>query len=114
MSTTNTGPAGPSTSLRQVYNQVPFVNAPFISQTRNTKMARGMIVPVTVNANTAITITHNLGRLVQGMLCISNGTNGELFTAGLARVITGSPVRTKTQQTIQANLALTNALIWVF
>lgn len=93
---------------------IPGITSPFISLTRNTRFGRGMVVPVTAAANTPVTITHNLGRLVQGMIAISNGANGELFTPGVARVITGSPVRSASQQTIQANLAMTSCLVWVF
>lgn len=110
----NGGPAGPSGPLRQVYNQVPFVNAPIISLTRNTKMARGMIVPVTVGPNTPIVITHNLGRLMQGAIGIANGANGELYPPRVARPTSGTPVRTASQQTITCDTACTQALIWVF
>lgn len=106
------GPAGPSGPLRQVYNQLPFVTMPFISLTKNTKMARGMIVPVTVAANTTIVITHSLGRLMQGATGISNGANGELYPPRILRVVGGT--RTTKQQSIQCDTACTSALIWVF
>jgi len=92
---------------------IPSLTAPFISLTRNTRFGRGVIVPVTVAANTPVTITHNLGRLVQGMLAISNGANGELFTPQLARTIGGGSVRTPEKQSIQGNLAMTSCLVWV-
>lgn len=107
-------PAGPSGPLQQVYNQLPFVTSPFIRTDRNTRMGRGMVVPVTVAANTPIVIKHNLGRLMQGALAIANGANGELYPPRVARVITGSPVRSSSQQTIQCDTACTVALIWVF
>jgi hypothetical protein len=110
-------PAGPSGPLKQTYNQLPFVNSPFISRTRNTKMARGMIVaPVTVAANTAITITHNLGRKVQGMICISNGAHGEAFPPQFALVVppTAGAIQSSSQATVQANATATQALLWVF
>lgn len=104
---------GPSKPLEQVYNQLPFVNAPFILQTRNTKMARGMIVPVTVAANTNITITHNLGRQIQGMICVLNGANGELFPPQFALVLPATNNGAR-QSVVKANGACTSALLWVF
>ena len=111
-------PAGPSGPLRQTYNQLPFVTDPIISRTigKNTKMARGMIVPVTVAANTPITIQHNLGRQIQGMICISNGAKGELFPPQFALVVppTAGAIQSSSQATVQANATATQALLWVF
>jgi hypothetical protein len=108
-------PAGPSVPLQQVYNQLPFVTAPFISTTRNTRMGRGMVVPIAnLVPNTNYTIQHNLGRLVQGMICIANGANGELDPPLFSRSIGAGTVRTQSQQTINANSKCTNALLWVF
>jgi len=93
---------------------VPQLHSPTLSLTRNTRYGRGMVVPVTAAASTPVVITHNLGRLVQGMIAISNGANGELFPPAVARVISGSPTRTATKQSIQANGTMTSCLVWVF
>lgn len=106
-------PAGPSEPLRQVYNQLPFVAAPFIRKDRNTKMARGIIVPVTVAANTNYTMTHNLGRAIQGMICVLNGANGELFPPQFRLVLPATNNGPKTS-VVQANAVCTSALLWVF
>jgi len=112
------GPPTPSavgtTQLTALYNRVPFVTAPFIPKTRNTRNGRGMLVaPVTGPANTDIAVTHNLGRLVQGMLCISNGLQNQLFTAKL-RMSYWPPDARNTPKvlTIQADIALDHAVIW--
>lgn len=104
------GPAGPSGPLQQVYNQLPFVTQPFISLTRNTKMGRGMVVPIaSANPNATFVITHNLGRYVQGALGIANGGGG-----WPPRVAIEAGTRSQRQQSIQVDVACTNALIWVF
>lgn len=100
----------PSLPLRPPYNQAPFVTEPFISTTRNTRNGRGMFVPVTAVANTPITITHNLGRIVQGMIAVLNN-GGADFTPAL-RFAAGEHSNTK--QTIEADAAMTNCLIWLF
>ena len=110
-------PSGPQgldlTQLAALYNQIPFVTAPFIDKARNTRNGRGMLCPVTGAANTDIPVTHNLGRLVQGMLCLSNGTTNQLFTAKL-RVPYAPPDARNTPKvlTIQADIALDHAIIW--
>lgn len=90
---------------------VPFVLPPVISTTRNTKCGRGVIVPVTVAANTQITVTHNLGRKVQGMLALIND-------GGLAlppKLYFGvAPTSTASQQSIEGDTTMTNCLVWLF
>ena len=107
-------PAGPQgldlTQLAALYNQVPFVTAPFISKTRNTRNGRGMLGPVSGKQNTVITVTHNLGRLAQGMVMISNGLNNELYKTHLRMVQGGQ--RTPAVQDIESDGPLTSAIVW--
>jgi len=94
--------------IASLQQSIPFLTAPFISTTRNTRCGRGMIVPVTVAANTDITVNHRLGRLVQGMIPLLNN-GGATFTPKLKY---GAGPRTFNQQSINADTALTNCLIW--
>lgn len=90
---------------------VPFVLPAVLSLTKATKCGRGVIVPVTVAANTNVNVAHNLGRLVQGGLCIFNGAS---FTAQIAFPTGGGTVRTTKQQTIQLSIAGAPALVFLF
>jgi hypothetical protein len=93
--------------------RIPFVLPPVIPTTRNTKCGRGVIVPVTVAVNTKTTITHNLGRKVQGMIALLN--NGGASPTPYGLWFGTSPTSTSTQQSIiSPNVALTNCLLWVF
>lgn len=87
---------------------VPFVLPSVIPTNRNTKCGRGVIVPVTATAGTPVVITHNLGRLVQGLIAINNGT------AYTPRLAMPAGTRTTTQQTIQGDVNMTSCLVWVF
>lgn len=99
--------------IRKQQNQQdlpPWVTSPFISTSRNTRNGRGMIVPVTAAANTPVTVTHNLGRLVQGMLAVLNNA-GATFTP---KLMFAAGTRSASQQTIEADTAMTNCLVWFF
>lgn len=68
-------PIGPSWPNRQTYNLVPWgpMN-PFTPQVSNTRCGRGMICNIqgNVQAATPYTIRHNLGRIPQALIMISN------------------------------------------
>lgn len=105
------GPSRPRPTdpiLSALQQSIPFLTAPFISTTRNTRCGRGMIVPVTVAANTDITVNHNMGRLVQGMIPIINH-GGATLTPKLKF---GAGPRDFNRQSINADTTLTNCLIW--
>lgn len=92
---------------------VPFVLPAVISKTQNTRCGRGMIVPVTVAANTPIVVSHNLGRFVQSFWPLNNGTGF------LPKLAFGDPtdpgyVSSTTQQTLIADEDLTQCLILMF
>jgi hypothetical protein len=102
-----TNPVGPSAPLRQVYPVLEGVIPPVIPTTRNTRDGRGMIVPVTVVANTPITVTHNLGRLVQGFVPLINDA-GAAFTP---KLMFGAGPHSNTQVTVVGDTDMTNCLI---
>lgn len=100
-------PVGPSGPLQQVYPVTDSFAAPFYSLTRNTRDGRGVVVPVTAPAGTFVTITHNLGRIVQGARALNN--NQGQSPLPILQLGTGS----RTQQTIWANTPLINCLVRV-
>jgi hypothetical protein len=102
-----TNPVGPSAPLRQVYPVLEGVIPPVIPTTRNTRDGRGMIVPVSGAANTPITVTHNLGRLVQGFVPLINNA-GATFNP---KLMFGAGPNSNTQVTIVGSEILTNCLI---
>lgn len=90
--------------------RIPFVLPPAISTTRNTKCGRGVIVPITVAQNTQTTVTHNLGRKVQGIIPLLN--NGGASPTPYGMWFGTTPTSTNTQQSlISPNVALTNCLV---
>lgn len=95
----------------QILPLIPFVLPATISTTHNTKCGRGMIVPVTVAANTDKVITHNLGRLVQGLIPLINNGGASLPPK---LFFGGNGTRSTSQQTIQGDVAMSNCLVWVF
>lgn len=116
---TTTPPSGaltgarPGMSGQSGYNQIRAVTAPFVSKTRNTRSGRGMLVPVSVIANTPITITHNLGRLAQGFTVLTNATDNSAYPGFIAMYTASGATRTPMQQTIFSSVQLQNAIIEV-
>lgn len=88
----------------------PFMTAPFLSTNRNTRNARGVVVPVTGSKYTPITVTHNLGRQVQGMIALINN-KGQDWTPRL-RFAPGA--NSTSQQAIEATEDMTGCLVWFF
>jgi hypothetical protein len=88
---------------------IPFVTEPFISTTRNTRCGRGMIVPLTAAANAPVTVTHNLGRIVQGMIVLLNAA-GAAFPP---RLMFAPGERSATKQTIVGDADMTTCLVWL-
>lgn len=105
-----TAPPRPAAAAVPLYNAAPYITAPFVSTTRNTRNGRSMLVPVSAAAATPITITHNLGRLVQGMHVVLN--NGGASYAPRVQFVAGP--RSNTQQAIQFEEDAVNALLMVF
>lgn len=113
-------PPGPTAPLRQAYPIIPFVQitpglsviTPF-NYNRNTRSGRGIFVPVTVAANTPITVTHNLGRIPQGVTAVIN--NMGLYTnPDIALAPNPSLLPTRQQATIEGNTAMFNCLVWFY
>ena len=92
--------------------QVPFILPPG-PITKPTKMGAGIVVPVSGAANTNITVTHGLGRIVRRVLCLANN-KGASFTPQLAfgPGLGGGAVSTTQKVTIQGTVAMTSAEIW--
>ena len=97
-----------SSSYAYLRSLIPFVFPPGgISVDRNTKCGRGVVVPITVAANTPITVTHNLGRFVQGMIPLINNA-GATFVPKLK--FGGGP-STVSEQSIEGDTDMTNCLV---
>lgn len=92
-------------SLQQA---IPFLTQPFIPTNRNTRCGRGMIVPVTAAANTDVTVNHRMGRLVQGMIPLLNNGGATV----VPKLKYGAGPRSFNQQSINADTAMTNCLVW--
>jgi hypothetical protein len=94
--------------LNELRTYIPFVLPNQISPTRPTHCGRGMIVPVTGQANTEITVTHNLGRIVQGAWALANTNEFN------PRIKLTQQTATKTQQSLVADANMSSCFIMFF
>jgi hypothetical protein len=101
---------GPSLPNRQSYPIFAWgaVN-PITPQTANTRCGRGMIVNIPQNcaANTPYIVTHNLGRIPQALIMISNQYSFP------PRIAFASGPRTNVQIAVQFDQACSFPQFWV-
>lgn len=93
----------------QLRTEIPFILPALIPTTARTRCGHGVIVPVTVAANAAITVTHGLGRKVQIAWCLANNSGADVAP----RLAFGTPTSTAQQVSITGDLAMTNALVFL-
>lgn len=103
-------PSGPSFPNRFMYPLIPSVSTPFISTTRNTRVGRGIVVPVTAQAGTATLITHGLGRIPQRIQAFLND-GGALVNPAMT-LAAGVPP-TRMQAMILGNFNMVNCLVYL-
>lgn len=97
-------------SYAQFRSLIPFVLPPVLPTTRNTKMGRGVLCPVTAAANTPVTVVHNLGRKVQGMFAILNNAGADYNP----QLKFGGGPSTNIEQSIEGNVVMTNCFVFFF
>ena len=100
--------------IAQVAPTTAFVLPASIPTNQTTPWGPGVIVPVTGAANTPITVTHGLGRKVQGMKVFSNA-NGGIFNPRLkwGTSLAGG-ISTPQRVTVEGDETMTNCLIEMF
>ena len=91
----------------QIRTEIPFILPPVVPTNAPTRCGHGIIVPVTADANTSVTVTHGLARKIQAAWCISNDA-GAAFAPKLKF---GTEVSTAQQVDLIGDVAMTNALV---